>query len=72
MPYYPKTSAEGVAHFISYSTPLLPENCTSEQAYAIAKAEISKVCVQHMPSMRQLAYFKLDSVFYSSQDNQYD
>jgi hypothetical protein len=44
MPYYPKTSIEGIAHFISYSDPLLKEGSTQQEAYNIAKAEISKVC----------------------------
>lgn len=48
MPFYPKTSIEGVVHFISYSSPLIQEDSTLDQVYKVAKAEISKACVQHM------------------------
>jgi hypothetical protein len=44
MPLYPKTSIRGIAHFISYSTPLIQEDSTIEQVYKVTKAEISKAC----------------------------
>jgi hypothetical protein len=44
VPYYPKTSLDGVAHFIHYSSPLLTPDTLRDEVFRIAKEQMSKVC----------------------------
>ena len=44
IPYYPKTSLEGVAHFVHFSDPLLTNDASTSEVYKIAKEQMSKVC----------------------------
>ena len=48
MPFYPKTSLQGIAHFVSYSKPLLLEDCSEVKAREVAKREMSKVYCSHI------------------------
>jgi hypothetical protein len=43
IPYYPKTSLEGVVHFVHFSNPLLMNNTLTSKVYKIAKEQMSKV-----------------------------
>jgi hypothetical protein len=63
MLYYPKTSREGIAHFISYLDPLLKEGSTQQEVYNIVKAEISKVYLIYTEHMRILTYIYLLNPF---------
>ncbi len=44
IPYYLKTSLEGVAYFIHYSNPLLTPNTSKDEVFRIAREQMSKVC----------------------------
>ena len=65
MLYYSKTSREGIAHFISYLNPLLKEGSTQQEAYNIAKAEISKVCLTHAEHMHTIYIYLLNPFRFS-------
>jgi hypothetical protein len=65
MPYYPKTSREGIAHFISYLDPLLKEGSTQQEAYNIAKAKISKVCLTYTEHMHTIYIYLLNPFRFS-------
>lgn len=43
IPSYPKTSINGVGHFIHFETPIIQDSSTASEIYHIAKRQMSKV-----------------------------
>lgn len=56
IPYYPKTSVEGVAHFIHFSEALLTPDTPKNEVFRIAKEQMSKVC-QAYADAKLFTYF---------------
>lgn len=44
IPYYPKTSLNGIAHFIHFSTSLVHPEMSKKEVYQVALEQMSKVC----------------------------
>ena len=61
IPSYPKTSEDGVAHFIHFDTPLVQEGCTSSDAYHLAKQQMSKASLVYTMYISGLLYNRFNS-----------